>query len=115
MDQRSWLEGLSRVFAGQFVRGETAQFGVNERKQLLCGLELVWIHWSKPVGIPDPSPQPSPRPTGKGRKQGTLFQSDERAKVRRQPRGFPLSPINGERVRVRDWEVRMVTPSLIDG
>ena len=44
MDQSSRLEGLTRVFAGHLVRRQSPQFGIDEREQLLGGLDFVGLH-----------------------------------------------------------------------
>ena len=37
MHERGWLQGLAGRFVGHLVRGELAQFVINQRQQLIGG------------------------------------------------------------------------------
>jgi hypothetical protein len=50
MHQRRGLQGLPRRFAGHFVRGQPAQFLVNQREQFVRGLRVALLNGVKDAG-----------------------------------------------------------------
>ena len=50
MDERGRLEGVARAFPGHFMRGQAAQFVVNQRQQFVRGLGVALLDGGENAG-----------------------------------------------------------------